>query len=896
MNPFKRAQRPTAAVAATAALLTLAAGTGSAFATEAPARTATTFTDGTYLQDALGLPASDTSPVIETVTYDRFQWLLKQTGKFAFLVGDPADANFKARAQDVEASAEAAGVKKVYWFDPNLSGSAKVGSTTEPNLDIRNPAGITSITAASQTIYGYTWTNLIAQYLGDGYKATITSDPDGQLAKGAEGGVITTALDSSISNDYGSNAGYSTEVGNTSGGALYDYTSGTDANATDDYFFIYNKDNTVTPSGGSAQPQKIVSWVDLSKEASSSSTQSDVTTAIGTVGAANLTELGQGAFWQSEANSKYAGSQPEPAANATAYTDAPGSDKVLSDADAADWRIQQITYPQLVHLLTSATSQNAIILFGGTWCPNTRAALESVNKYAIANGVKTVYNFDTVLDGGWVGGGTTSATDPLQVRNYTGAAGSSDPTNSNPTELYGDLITSYLANIETQYDPTLGTGFVSYYPGGNTAKSLKNVRKLQVPFLVGYQQGASSATPNGGITRQWIQQETDVNGLPYFNEYMSEPYFTHPQPFGIGLNIPHDAAIWSTIHSDLSTFTWKSNPAATALTSHYNTATDADDAHYLGSGDLATVTYNSSKGTVSAGFAAPGTAGATTISPAALQTALSALGANAPTTKSAAQAALLGAEQATTPDQTLIGNLSTVYGAYSVAQQRKTSILNAWNSVQFGLEAVAKLDSFFGGLPGGVVSTQTVTAKTVAYGTAPVISVAIANQYGRVPTGQVALTVKKGTTTVLTTSKPVTQSAASFTLPKWVPGSYTYTLSYAGDDQIASFTDNGTLTVARAKVSKISGATVTTPRTTATGRYRVTVATPTGLTHATGTVTIRVRKGSVVKTLTGRLTNGVVTITVPKLAKGTWTVGISYGGDARYLSASAAGPSLRVVR
>ena len=113
-------------------------------------RTATTtkYTRATYLQHALGLPAANTNPVIESVTYDRFQHLLQQSGNFAILIGDPAtDATFAARAQDVEAAAKAAGVTKVYWFNPNLSGNAKVGTVTVPNLDIRNPAGITSLSA-----------------------------------------------------------------------------------------------------------------------------------------------------------------------------------------------------------------------------------------------------------------------------------------------------------------------------------------------------------------------------------------------------------------------------------------------------------------------------------------------------------------------------------------------------------------------------------------------------------------------------------------------------------------------------------------------------------------------------------------------------------------------------
>src|SRR3954466_517471 len=115
MNITSRWTRAGGALAAAAATLALASAQP---AEAAPARTATTtdYTTATYLQHALGLPASDTDPAIEPVTYDRFQWLLQQPGNLAVLIGDPAqDPSFAARARDVEAAADAAGVDTVYW-------------------------------------------------------------------------------------------------------------------------------------------------------------------------------------------------------------------------------------------------------------------------------------------------------------------------------------------------------------------------------------------------------------------------------------------------------------------------------------------------------------------------------------------------------------------------------------------------------------------------------------------------------------------------------------------------------------------------------------------------------------------------------------------------------------
>ena len=140
-----------------------------------------------------------------------------------------------------------------------------------------------------------------------------------------------------------------------------------------------------------------------------------------------------------------------------------------------------------------------------------------------------------------------------------------------------------------------------------------------------------------------------------------------------------------------------------------------------------------------------------------------------------------------------------------MAQQRKTqrsstpgASATTPGSVAGGLAAVRAVEVFFGGLPGGVVSRRTVTADAVTAGTAPKITLAIANDYGRVPAGNVSLVVKKGGATVASASAAVANDAASFTLPVLDAGTYDYTLSYAGDDQLAAFTETGSLTVAPA--------------------------------------------------------------------------------------------------
>ena len=213
---------------------------------------------------------------------------------------------------------------------------------------------------------------------------------------------------------------------------------------------------------------------------------------------------------------------------------------VLTDADnvAADggWRVNQITYPELIDLLDHSTDADAVILFGGTWCPNTRAVLPFINKDAQKNNV-TVYNFDTVLDGGKVAGNPTGGANPLQTRNGHGNA-DGEGNRTFPSYVYGELVSQYLGNFATEYLPTESNA-ITYFPFGDTSKPVKSKPRLQVPFLFGYK-GKAGAEPKDGVTRQWIQK--NANGTN--TEYMSNWYFTNPQPNRVNIPFPANVPAW----------------------------------------------------------------------------------------------------------------------------------------------------------------------------------------------------------------------------------------------------------------------------------------------------------------------------------------------------------------
>lgn len=678
-----------------------------------PARQATTSVDSSYLADALGLPG-DT--VLETVTYDRFQWLLQQPGQFAFVVGSTTDADFKASVIKAAAAVKAAGVKKIYWFDPNLSGLAGI-----QNLDTRVPAGI-KLGEESQAIFGRVWDNVLAQYFGNGTKAVAT------------GTSATLTADASVVND--------------SVDPAYDAIEDDEA-----AFVLYDKDNVVA-----GKADKIVDWVNLS---TSTDVSAEVSAALtkGQGGAAGVDALSQFQWWKSQTNKRHDASYPDD----NRY----GGDIVTDADDAQGWRVQQVTYPELLHLLEAKEAgANFVLLFGGTWCHNTRAVLSEVNREAQENGVRTVYNFDLVLDGATVNGANGGA-NPIHVRDNANRTANGVVTKDfRPSNLYGDLVRTYLQNAVTEYDPNTGNR-VAYHPGGDTGAFPDVVRKLQVPFLVNYERGTAAKASTKAVKRQWIQQNVDDStGLPTFKEYMSEAWFTKASPqIGLDFAIPADESTW-------------------------------------------------------------------------------------------------------TPEQT-------------------SKITQARANLAFGQEAVAQLGTFFGGLPGAVKGKHTVTADAVTYGKAAKVTVALTNEFNRLPSGEVKLSVAGRTLT-----STVADNAATFTIEGLTAGKHAFSVTYAGDAQVLGFTATGSLSVAKAKHGAVSAKVTKTPTSKKAGKATVTVASA----KVGGKVTLTLKKGKKNVKASGTLKAGKVSVKLPKLAQGTWTSTVTTAGDTNHLGTSSKGPKVKVTK
>ena len=133
--------------------------------------------------------------------------------------------------------------------------------------------------------------------------------------------------------------------------------------------------------------------------------------------------------------------------------------------------------------------------------------------------------------------------------------------------------------------------------------------KMQVPYLIGYK-GKGGTAAQDGVTRQWIIKTGDTS----WKEYMSQWYWTNPQPNLIGLSLPTAAPAWTKINAQVAGFTWQTDPA----TLRANTADFTDADQWLVAADAATVTTTADSASVELNGTSP-----IPINPTALANAMS---------------------------------------------------------------------------------------------------------------------------------------------------------------------------------------------------------------------------------------------------------------------------------
>jgi len=153
------------------------------------------------------------------------------------------------------------------------------------------------------------------------------------------------------------------------------------------------------------------------------------------------------------------------------------------------------TYYELDYLLRNAPTgadDNYVILFGGSWQPETQAAIGYINEVAQEYGITSIKNFDTRLAG----------PNPIEGSSAPEANRAFDITNPNSiygdfTRRYVDLGARYLTNINEHTAGNAGTlsanytvttaSNVTYTPPGGAG--IKTVNIAEAPFLFIYNKG-----------------------------------------------------------------------------------------------------------------------------------------------------------------------------------------------------------------------------------------------------------------------------------------------------------------------------------------------------------------------------------------------------------------------
>ena len=308
----------------------------------------------------------------------------------------------------------------------------------------------------------------------------------------------------------------------------------------DPYLFIYDKSHTVDV-GGVDTEDRIVSALSERRTAAQlaeaggvaayEALVEDIFTPVLEGGVAQLDTVSHFTFLTGEYNRRHTTDYP----NATTHGGA-----IFTDETADDFVVYQLSYPELTYLLE--TPGDHVILFGGTWCHNTRAVVKQINALANTNEVPVIYNFDLRIDG--------TSSNNLHIRDSA----------SSLSYLYGDLVTTYFPNLVTQYK---ANNRVTYYPGGDRTGTLQSVQKLQVPFLIEYNKDAIKAGVVAPITRGWIRD----NGNGTNTEYMTEWWYTQ--------GLRGNAAEGSTSHINGVNFAAEATAAAANFFTGYAAEQDA---------------------------------------------------------------------------------------------------------------------------------------------------------------------------------------------------------------------------------------------------------------------------------------------------------------------------------
>jgi len=170
-----------------------------------------------------------------------------------------------------------------------------------------------------------------------------------------------------------------------------------------------------------------------------------------------------------------------------------------------------------------------------------------------------------------------------------------------------------------------------------------------------------------------------------------------------------------------------------------------------------------------------------------------------------------------------------------------------------------------------------VANSSSVFGKAASTTVTVTDEDGRSATGNVTLTGAGAARTV-----KLKRGQATFALPATLARTtHTLTFRYAGNSELDAATATTKHTVRKAGTSVVAK-TTKRPTSKAKGKLAVTVRPSGGKVAATGKVRVVLKKGNKTKRVNATLVAGKRTVALPRLAKGTWRVTVTYAGNGNY--------------
>ena len=381
--------------------------------------------------------------VFETVTYEKLIGILESEGNYLFFLGGSWCHNTRAAAAYVNRYARQLGIKTIYNFDFYLD-----GTNSSSHVRVTN-----SNSTAPGVQYNYLYGELVTRYLTnlndwvqyvEGSNSDVDYNRPGESEATIEAKLQVPFLflynkDNTVRNvptkddtlpAWHNQTGVHAEQGeeNAKYPIVYGFEEMVDRDA-DGVYYSVNRQKTYDTENYSLRVKKLFDYISEKNVELSYYTDAD---------------------YVREFYNKKSGKE------------------IFKEGDRINIRV--VTYRQLDWLLKQ--EGNALILFGGTWCPNTQAVIATINDYAVVNNL-IVYNFDTKLDSGY-------------AKKYWGYSGDVHIRDSaNPfVKLYANLVETYLPNLVTLYDVDSDKSYqyISYTSGEDEVK----VKKLQVPYLLAY--------------------------------------------------------------------------------------------------------------------------------------------------------------------------------------------------------------------------------------------------------------------------------------------------------------------------------------------------------------------------------------------------------------------------